>query len=434
MAARRHADPVRARGAIRSPASIAARRHIGIGVLLALLTGASRVAAVPEIATEEDIADLLATPMIGTVDQEKESEERQWAVIPEVGYDPESGGDGGLKFTHRNVAGTGATLDVEATYARNSQESVTLVLGTPHLLNDRFLTLLEADYYYDPSQKFFGLGNNDIGPDPASTQSYERYDGKFTGGWRPWPRLALAASFGVQHVRIGRGTRDNGFPFTRNAFPRLVGIDGGFVCPFSLSAVWSTRDDELRPTRGWRVIVKATHADRPLGSDFEFTRVDGDVGYLFPLVPSGNHVLGVRVNGGLIEGPRRDVPFWQLEQLGGDDTLRGFFPHRFLGNQRAFFNAEYRFPLFGFDFLHFWYIHVGGAVFGSVGRVFMTARELQQDFGLPPASAAHLVDTVQYDYGMGVRFAVADAILARVDVGFSEENTALVYLSFGHAF
>jgi len=35
------------------------------------------------------------------------SPERQWAIIPEVGYDPESGGLGGAKFTHRNVAGTG---------------------------------------------------------------------------------------------------------------------------------------------------------------------------------------------------------------------------------------------------------------------------------------------------------------------------------------
>jgi hypothetical protein len=56
----------------------------------------------------------------------------------------------------------GTTLDAEATYARNSQESLTVELGTPHLLGDRFLMLLEADYYYDPSQKFFGLGNNHI--------------------------------------------------------------------------------------------------------------------------------------------------------------------------------------------------------------------------------------------------------------------------------
>ena len=34
----------------------------------------------------------------------------------------------------------------------------------------------------------------------------------------------------------------------------------------------------------------------------------------------------------------------------------------------------------------------------------------------------------------GLRFLVSRAIIARVDVGFSEEETALVYLKFGHTF
>jgi hypothetical protein len=37
-------------------------------------------------------------------------------------------------------------------------------------------------------------------------------------------------------------------------------------------------------------------------------------------------------------------------------------------------------------------------------------------------------------YGAGVRVALGDAILARIDVGFSNEETALVYLTFGHIF
>jgi len=66
--------------------------------------------AVHQISTEEDIADLLATPVITIEEAEQASKERQWAILPEVGYDPESGGLGGVKFTHRNIAGTGATL------------------------------------------------------------------------------------------------------------------------------------------------------------------------------------------------------------------------------------------------------------------------------------------------------------------------------------
>jgi len=390
--------------------------------------------AVREISTEENIADLLATPMLTHEEAEEEAKERQWAILPEIGYDPESGGEGGMKFTDRNIRRTGATLDVEATYSRNSQEDLSVVLGTPHLLGDRFLTLLEADYYYDPSQKFFGLGNNNIGPDPASTQAYERYEGTFTAGWRPRPDLALNVSFGVRHLRIGRGQRDDGFPFTLDAFPDLSGVAGGFVSPFGASLVWTTRDDVLQPTRGWRVILKATHTDRAVLSDYEFTHLEADIGYLIPLVASGRHVLGVRLNGGLIAGPRHDVPFWELEALGGDDTFRGFFPHRFLGSQRMFFNTEYRFPITGFSFFHLWYVDIGGAVFGDAGRVFMSASQLENAFGLDAASASHLVDRLQYDYGVGVRFVVARAIVARVEVGFSDEEKGLVYLAFGHTF
>ena len=215
---------------------------------------------------------------------------------------------------------------------------------------------------------------------------------------------------------------------------RLSPRQGGFVNPFSLSLVWNTRDDVLRPTRGWRAILKGTHTNRQLLSDYQFTRLDADLAYLYPLVASGRHVLGVRVNGGLLAGPKRAVPFWELDDLGGDDTLRGFFPHRFLGNERILFNAEYRFPIWGFDFFHYWYVDVGGLLFSSVGRVFMSVNELKQGFGLDQAAATHLTQTPQYDYGLGLRFAVAKAILARVDVGFSEENTGLVYLSFGHTF
>jgi hypothetical protein len=40
----------------------------------------------------------------------------------------------------------------------------------------------------------------------------------------------------------------------------------------------------------------------------------------------------------------------------------------------------------------------------------------------------------RYSYGAGARIALGEAILARIDVGFSDEETGLVYLTFGHIF
>ena len=338
-----------------------------IWVLVMLLAAPRAARAVEEIHIEEDVADLLAEPPPSP----EETKGRQWAVLPQVGFGPDTGAVGGVKLTHRNVAGVGVTLDVDATYALQQQQDLKVVVATPHLLDDRFLTLFRVRYYNDPEQEFFGLGNNDVGPDPASTHSFEQYEGELTVGWRPWRRLAITLTGAVRHVRIGHGDMldDPPRPFTLDAFPRLPGVRGGLVNPFGLSLVYTSRDEVLQPTHGWRAILKVTHADRALQSDFEFTRIDADLGYLWSFW-HGKHVLGARLNGGFIDGPQRDIPFWELERLGGDDTLRGFFPRRFLGTQRVLLNLEYRFPIYEFDFFHVWHVQVGGAAFGEAGRVF----------------------------------------------------------------
>jgi outer membrane protein assembly factor BamA len=395
------------------------------------ILGAGTAVAIEEIHTEEDIADLLAEPPPSP----EETAGRQWAILPEIGYGPDTGAVGGLKFTHRNVGGAGVTLDVDGTYAFEGQTDLSLVVGTPHLLNERFLMLARVRYYYDPQQEFFGLGDNDIGPDPVSTQSYEEWDAEGTFGWRPLPRLAIDLNVGVRHVRIGHGDKlDNPpRPFTVDAFPRLPGVEGGYVNPLGLSIVWTTRDEVLQPSRGWRAILKVAHTDRALLSDFQFTRVDADVGYLYPVF-RGGHVLGLRLNGGFIDGPRRDVPFWELERLGGDDTLRGFFPRRFLGTQRVLGTLEYRFPLFGFDFFSIWHVRVGGVVFGEAGRVFISSGELRHEFTLNESTVSRVVSDLRYSYGGGLRIALSQALVARIDVGFSDEEKGLVYLAFGQAF
>ncbi len=401
-------------------------------VLLLVLLGAGRARAVEEIHIEEEIAELLAEPPAA---EEETARGRQWAVLPQVGFGPDTGPVGGVKFTHRNIGGIGVTLDVDATYALQKQQDLKLVVGTPHLFGDRFLTLFRFRYYNDPEQEFFGLGDNDIGPDPASTHLIEQYEGEFTFGWRPWRRLAVNFTAGLKHVRIGHGDKfdDPPRPFTLDAFPGLPGVKGGYVNPLGVSLVYSSRDQVLEPTRGWRAILKVAHTDRALQSDFQFTRVDADLGYLYSFWHE-RHVIGARLNGGFISGPRRDVPFWELERLGGDDTLRGFFPRRFLGSQRVLLNLEYRFPIYAFDFFDIWHVRIGGTVFGEAGRVFISQSALRNEFELNGSIVHRVVSDLQYSYGGGLRIALSQALVARIDVGFSDEEKGLVYLAFGQAF
>jgi outer membrane protein assembly factor BamA len=403
--------------------------RLALGLLLGLATGA---AAIDTIDAEEDIAELLATPP-STEAEEEETQGRKWAVLPQVGYGPETGPLAGFKFEHRNLAGEGITLDVDATYALNRQQNLGLTVGSEHLREDRFLLLFSSNFELDPQLDFFGIGNNDVGPDAASTHEFQSTDAELTGGWRPWPRLALNGSIGLRRVSVRRGDRDDDTPFTIDEFPNLPGIDGGWANPIALSLVYSSRDEIMRPTRGVRAIAKISHTNKALGSDFEFTRYTLDASYLYSFL-EGRHVLGARIGGGFIDGPTREIPFWELEELGGDDTLRGFFPHRFLGQSRVMLNLEYRGKMVDFDFFDIWHVQVDGVLFGEAGRVFIDNDELDDEFELNEDIIGRIVDDLQYSYGGGLRIALSRALIARIDVGFSEEETGLVYLAFGHTF
>jgi outer membrane protein assembly factor BamA len=409
------------------PCAICVLLVFSIGVVLV----PSGSPAIEELGAEENISDLLPDTF-PTGAELRDFSKRRWAILPEVGFGPDTGVLAGAKFTHRDLFGSGATFDAEGTYAINRQQAVALSLGSPHLWNDRLILLLRAKYYLDPQQDFFGLGNNDIGPDPASTQKFQELGGALTIGWRAFRRVAFNFQVGIRHIQIGRGDRMGDTPFTVDAFPDLPGIHGGVVNPIALSLVWNTRDDVLRPTRGWRFILKVIHTDKSLFSDFEYTRYLGDASYLYAF-NRRRQIVGLRVNGEYIDAPKDQIPFWELTELGGPDTLRGFFPHRFVGKSRVLLNLEIRSRLAEFDFFSWWHVLLDGVLFGDSGRVFIDNSELRDEFKLGDI-VGNIISDFQYSYGGGLRVALSDALVARIDAGFSDEYTGLVYLSFGQTF
>lgn len=401
--------------------------------LIALLCGVGPARAIDRIEADETISQLLVTAPPEDEEIEETVERRRWAILPQIGFGPDTGALGGLKFTHRNLLGSGATFDLDGIYAVEGQQAAEVLLGSPFLVDNRMLLLARAYYYYDPQQEFFGLGNNDQGPDPASTQGIQDIGGSVTIGWRLYERLSLNLQATIRNVVITDGERDGDIPFTRERFPDLPGIDGGTVVPFGLSLVWNNRDNLLRPTRGWRVILKALHANPDLGSDFEYSQFIVDLGYLRSFF-DGNLTFAARVNGEYIVSPDEQTPFWELSELGGDDTLRGFFPYRFLGTSRVLINTEIRFPIVDFDFFDIWRVDIDGVVFGDTGRVFISDEELRDEFSLDEDLLGRIIDNFQYDYGGGLRIKLSDALVARIDAGFSDEETGLVYLEFGQTF
>ncbi len=399
---------------------------------ICVFLAAKPAAAVVGMETEEEIARMIVSKR-HSPGAEIEPKRRKWALLPQAGYGPETGAVGGLKFATRDLLRSGVSLDFGGVYAIKRQQRYSLAVGTDHLFDDRMLLLLTLSYALDPQQEFFGIGNNDVGPDPVSRHAIQDAQGRVTAGWRISPELILSAQFGIRDIRIWCDERGAEGPCTVPAHPDLPGIDGGRVDHLAVSLIWCNRASLVRPTRGWRVILKGKYTDDIFLGDYDFIRFVGDASYLFPLF-SERLILAMRVNGQWITGAQGDTPFWELANLGGNDTLRGFFPNRFLGRGSVLLGTEVRVGITKFDFFNLWHVRIDGVLFGEGGRVFIDEEAVREEFRLDSELLTRVVDDLRYSYGAGLRIALSQSIVARIDAGFSEEESGLVYLQFGHTF
>ncbi|MBP1684886.1 MAG: outer membrane protein, family [Deltaproteobacteria bacterium] len=401
--------------------------------LLSLLPLQAPARAIDRLGAEETISDLLPSRFPSGPSDELAA--RHWAILPQFGFGPDTSILAGIKLAERDLLDSGTSLDLDATYALNQQQAFEFSVASPRLLDGRLLLLLRARYYSDPQRDFFGLGNDSV-DGPVSTHEIGSAEGGLSIGWRPFERLSLNFEVGIRKVHIGRGDPDDSIPLpntTPQKFPDLPGVGGGVVNPIALSLVWNSRDDVMRPTRGWRILLKALHTDKSLASDYEFTRLLFDGGYLRAF-NSERQIVGLRVNGEWIEAPTNQLPFWEMSELGGADTLRGFFPHRFVGKGRVLINLELRSRLVEFDFFHLWHVRLDGVAFADMGRVYLTGSEIDEEFHLDSEIFDRLTADFQFSYGPGLRIALSEALVARIDLGFSKEETGQVFLAFGHTF
>lgn len=358
-----------------------------------------------------------------------------WAVLPEAGYSPDQGANGGVKFTGRGLTDLDMTLDLEASAAMQGQRGVDVTLLTPGFFTRRLVNVEQAHDSYAPTKNFFGLGNNHVGTEPLSTHSVQRQRALITFGYWVMPDLIMEVTGGYRNTKIGRGKLENGVGSTLDVFPALPGLEGGRTNPLSLSFIYNNRESITRPTKGWSLIGTVEHVNINLANDFQFTRYVLDASYLHPM-SSGKQVFGLRIGGEIIQGRTREIPFFELASLGGSDDLRGFFPDRFLGRSRMMINGEYRIKLLTFS-IYSRKVDVDAVLFADMGRVFLSDGEISDQFKYHSPKSKFvplLFSDFRYDGGPGVRFAIGEAILARIDMGFSDEEKGLVYLVFGHTF
>lgn len=162
-------------------------------------------------------------------------------------------------------------------------------------------------------------------------------------------------------------------------------------------------DDPPRVSRGTEVILQLDYTHDLTADHFRYGRYVAEVRQYLPVgfFPDSRRLaLRGRLEQvePLFEGSA--VPFYQLPNLGGQSTLRGFESRRFQDDGSLMLNAEYRYPIWS---------NLDALVLVDAGQVFNTLVEVE-------------ADRFQWSYGGGIHFLNQTGLGFRFEIAGSKEG------------
>jgi outer membrane protein assembly factor BamA len=269
---------------------------------------------------------------------------------------------------------------------------------------------LHSDY---PGLDYYGPGPNSL---KSNRTDYRQEDtvGEAVLRWSALnDRLIMQARGGGLFVNVGPGT-DGGIAQANQVFsPSLApGIDVQTNFLHAASSIdVDLRDSKADPHKGWRLLLQYDRFSDLKRNTYSFGETSADTQFYIPYF-NQKRVLVLRALTELTHPEHNNVvPFYLQPILGVEADFRGFRPYRFRDNNLLLFNVEHRWEISsGFDM----------ALFFDSGRVFNHARQI---------NLSHLQNSV----GFGFRFKSRNAVVMRIDTGFSREGFQ-TWLKFGNVF
>jgi outer membrane protein assembly factor BamA len=272
----------------------------------------------------------------------------------------------------------------------------------------------------DSTDRFFGFGNNSP-PDPHRDRIRGLLDGEsnYTGNdtvAQATPGVWLLPHVNLSYrMRIRRFSIEDGqvssIPFIATTHPEVRGrgLDGGVFWAHQVALTYDSRDSIDIPTRGMLALAYSEAASRSLGSTNSFVKFGGEWRDFIPLL-KGNPTLALR---GLLDYTTgdRDIPFWELNSLGGRRTLRGYGGDRFIDFNRSLGSGELR--------TRVWQRKMFGVNAELELAPFLEAGQVFRHVLSSPVNDLHWV------YGLGFRGVVRPQIVGFVDIGRGSEGSAI---------
>lgn len=295
-------------------------------------------------------------------------------IRPVVGYKSTSGLLGGLAIQSSNSFSRGIGVGLKGSYSTNKYGFAALTLGGEHWGDGPLGLVGEFGWQSKTRERFHGIGASSS-LDNESNYGFRGAFGSLHGYWEVTRHLSASAFGGFRRVdpRDGRltttvHTRDSMAVIydgqdLYGLFERLDLMEYGT----ELTHDW--RDRPGSPLKGGTELLRVSYvtgtgaADTSIG----FWKVRAEISHYLDLFRG--RVIGVRV---LAEVTEPDdwtrIPFYELAQLGGSHSLRGYRTGRFTDRDMAMITLEYRWPLWQ---------RIDAFLFTDQGRVF---HDIEDDF------------------------------------------------------
>ena len=241
------------------------------------------------------------------------------------------------------------------------------------------------------SLRFFGLGPDSSRGDRTT---YRMEDRTFETGVTVWAGRVAEFGAGVGWVKTEASSGASGVSLDDRFDPLTTpgfGTETDFLS-YGGRAVVHLRDETTLPSVGVTFAIDARRYDDQDSSEFDFTRIVGDVQAHVP-IGHRNRILALHLRSSHSVG----------ENGGGANSIRGFKEYRFRDARNILLNVEYRWEVWSYaDFVFFY----------DAGKVFSDVHDM--DFS-----------NLKSGYGFGIRGHGPGGMVMRFDFARSNEGFIL---------
>jgi hypothetical protein len=313
----------------------------------------------------------------------------------------------GMEFYARGFGSEQAKFSVSLAAGLRNRRRYEVRLKRFEIFDGRVLAGFSGRYYVLSDERFFGLGPGSLEED-ESNYAHEQSTGELS--LRVPVKARFSVGLGLRYDRNNilegehREIQSTTSLYTSRSLHGLesgVGLAGG-----SVTLLFDSKNHAGNPSDGMEIRLAGEVMGEVGGDRFGFWRVSADVTRYIHLVH--NRTLVLRLAAQATEPfSNREIPFYQLSELGSEETIRGCTRGRFRDRDLMIGSLEYRYPI--------WRV-VDALIFVDGGRV---TSSLLNDF---------TADDMQWSFGGGIRIWGREGEIMTFQIGKGPEQVR-VHLS-----